>query len=141
MPPIPYCTEDALVRDEALRLKPYRDSVGKLTIGIGRNLDDVGISEAEARVLLSNDLSKVRAQLAEHLPWIKTLSAARQSVFENMAFNMGMVGLLRFNVTLAFAQAGNFDAAAEAMLQSTWANQVGDRAKRLSQQMKTDQWQ
>ncbi len=150
---IPYCTEDALKRDESVRRKPYLDCCGKywrdctctvkgkLTIGVGRNLDDVGISDDESNLMENNDLAKVRAQLVEHLPWIKNLSAARQSVFENMAFNMGVAGLLRFNVTLAFAQAGNFNAAAEAMLQSTWANQVGARAQRLSQQLKTDQWQ
>jgi len=52
-----------------LRLKPYRDSVGKLTIGVGRNLDDVGISAEEADVLLANDIAKAQAELKQALPW------------------------------------------------------------------------
>ena len=141
MPPIPQCTEDALVRDEALRLKPYRDSVGKLTIGIGRNLDDVGISESEARVMLANDLEKVRQQIAFMLPWAAKLSAARMSVLENMAFNMGMARLLGFTNTLKLIELADYGNAAAEMLKSAWATQVGARAQRLSQQMKTDQWQ
>ena len=137
----PQCTEDALLRDESLRLKPYRDSVGKLTIGVGRNLDDVGISEAEARVLLANDLEKVRSQIAFMLPWAAKLSAQRMSVLENMAFNMGMARLLGFKIALQFIEVADYDNAAKEMLSSTWATQVGARAQRLAEQMKTGQWQ
>jgi len=137
----PYCTEDALLRDEGVRLKPYRDSVGKLTIGIGRNLDDVGISLAEARMLLANDLEKVQSQISASLPWVRNLSVARQSVVENMAFNLGVNGLMAFKETLAWMEAGNYSAAADAMLQSVWARQVGIRADRLAAQMRTDEWQ
>jgi lysozyme len=141
MPPIPQCTEDALVRDESFRAKPYRDSVGKLTIGIGRNLDDVGISENEARVMLGNDLQKVRAQIAFMLPWAKKLSAVRMSVLENMAFNMGMARLLGFKTALQLMELADYGNAAVAMLDSAWAKQVGARALRLAEQMRTDQWQ
>jgi lysozyme len=137
----PYCTEDALLRDEGVRLKPYRDSVGKLTIGIGRNLDDVGISLAEARMLLANDLEKVQSQISASLPWVRNLSVARQSVVENMAFNLGVNGLMAFKETLAWMEAGNYSAAADAMLQSVWARQVGVRAERLAAQMRTGEWQ
>lgn len=150
---IPYCTEDALKRDESVRRKPYLDCCGKywrectcavkgkLTIGVGRNLDDVGISDDELTLMENNDLSKVRAQLASSLPWYGNLSAARQSVLENMGFNMGVEGMLEFKQTLALMQAENYSAAADEMLKSAWAKQVGPRAQRLSQQMKTDQWQ
>lgn len=57
-----------LVIDEGLRLRPYRDSVGKLTIGCGRNLDDVGITAAEAMMLLDNDVSRVERELVARLP-------------------------------------------------------------------------
>ena len=92
---------DQLMRHEGLRLKPYRDTVGKLTIGIGRNLDDVGISRDEAMVLLKNDIDKTITALREHLPFYDSLSEARRNVLANMAFNMGIRGLLDFVSHLA----------------------------------------
>jgi lysozyme len=135
----------ALIRDESLRLKPYKDTVGKLTIGIGRNLDDVGISHDEALVLLNNDIDKASAQVRTQLPWTVGLDDARLAVLVNMAFNMGIGdqthGLLAFHNTLALIQSGNYTAAADAMLQSKWAKQVGARAARLAEQMRTGQYQ
>lgn len=63
-----------LVRDEGKRLKPYKDTVGKLTIGVGRNLDDVGISESEAMALLDSDIAAVFAELDRHVPWWRDMT-------------------------------------------------------------------
>lgn len=131
----------ALIRDESLRLKPYKDTVGKLTIGIGRNLDDVGISHDEALVLLNNDIDKASAQVRTQLPWSIGLDDARVAVLVNMCFNLGIAGLLGFHNTLSLIQSGNYTAAADAMLQSKWASQVGPRAARLAEQMRTGQYQ
>ena len=128
--------EQALVRDEGLRTRPYRCTAGKLTIGVGRNLDDVGITPAEAMALLRNDINVVTVALDARLPWWRTLDEARQHVIINMAFNMGIATLLTFKNTLALIQAGKFEDAAAAMLQSKWARQVGPRARRLAAQMK-----
>lgn len=125
-----------LIRDEGLKLKPYRDTVGKLTIGVGRNLDDVGISEAEAATLLESDIARTAKALDLNLPWWITLSEERQRVMLNMAFNMGIRGLLGFKNTLAAIQAGKFEDAANGMLASKWAGQVGNRAQRLAQMMR-----
>lgn len=130
-----------LKRDEGLRLTPYKDSVGKLTIGIGRNLDDVGISTEEAEFLLNNDIQRAASDLVKALPWTANLDRVRNAVLVNMAFNLGIRGLLQFKNTLSLIQQGKYDQAAEAMLQSRWANQVGDRAGRLALQMKTGEWQ
>ena len=130
-----------LSRDEGIRLRPYRDSVGKLTIGIGRNLDDVGISQDEATVLLGNDIEKASAALRTQLPWTVNLDDARTGVLVNMTFNMGITTMLKFKDTLAHIQAGDYSAAADSMLQSQWARQVGARAQRLAEQMRTGQWQ
>jgi lysozyme len=132
---------EQLIRDEGLRLKAYRDSVGKLTIGVGRNLDDEGISKEEATHLLENDVSSHLADLEEHLPWATDLSDARKGVLLNMCFNMGIGGLLQFKNTLAHIQKGEYAEAASGMLTSHWAKQVGKRAIRLSKQMATDEWQ
>lgn len=130
-----------LERHESLKLKPYRDSVGKLTIGIGRNLDDVGISVKESHFLCDNDLDeRVFPALDRSLPWWRTLSAARQQVLANMCFNLGIGRLLGFKNTLALIQAGKFAEASVEMLKSKWAIQVGkepgERAYELSEMMR-----
>src|SRR5260370_41905440 len=122
---------DELIRDEGLRLRPYTDAVGKITIGIGRNLTDAGISREEAYHLLNNDLENTLADLDQHLPWWRGLDEVRQRVLANMAFNMGILRLLTFAKTLALVQAGDYPAAAGAMLGSTWAKQVRPRAIKL----------
>ena len=129
---------EQLARDEGLRLKPYRDDTGHLTIGIGRNLDAEGISMAEADFMLDNDITAVTADVYSHLDWAYTLSEARRGVLLNMAFNLGIAGLLGFRHFLAAMKVGDWDTASKEMLDSHWAVQVGDRAHRLSHQVLTD---
>lgn len=124
--------ENMLVRDEGLRLMPYRDTVGVLTIGYGRAIGRVGITEAEARILLRNDIARVRAELEAALPFFPSLSRNRQYALVNMAFNLGLAGLLKFKKMLAAVAVGNYVLASECMLQSKWATQVGHRAQRLA---------
>lgn len=126
-----------LIRHEGVRLRPYRDSVGKLTIGIGRNLDDVGISQDEAEILLDHDIQKVIQDLDTYLPWWKSLTDVRQMVLADMAFNLGITKLLGFTQTLASIKQGDFESAARHMSQSVWATQVGNRAVRLQEMMRT----
>jgi lysozyme len=124
---------------EGERLKPYPCTAGKLTIGVGRNLEDRGITAQEAAYLLSNDITSTQAALLKALPWVGTLDDVRQRVLIDMAFNMGLGTLLTFKRTLAAIQGGEFSKAAAMMLESRWAGQVGQRAKRLSQMMATGQ--
>jgi lysozyme len=98
---------DQLKRDEGLRLTPYKDSVGKTTIGYGRNLDDVGISQYEAEILLQHDLIHASQVLRDNLPWTEGLDEVRRAVLVNMSFNMGIHGLMGFKNTLGLIQAGN----------------------------------
>lgn len=125
-----------LRRDEGEVLRPYKDTVGKLTIGVGRNLDDVGISADESAYLLRNDIRKVIDGLDDKLPWWRSLSLNRQRVVVSMAFNLGMGGLLTFKNTLAAMKAGDYPRAAAGMLDSKWRVQVGNRAVRLSNLMR-----
>src|ERR1039458_3658844 len=107
---------DQLKRDEGLRLKPYKDTVGKTTIGYGRNLDDSGISEEEASYLLSNDVERTADMLSQALPAIDKLlmnDNVRWCVLVAMAFNMGINGLLQFHNMLAAVQAGDWDLRSE----------------------------
>jgi lysozyme len=129
--------KEQLVRHEGLRLKPYRCTVGKLTIGIGRNLDDCGITQSEAYVMLINDIMKCEKQLQVKIPDIYNgLDEVRKSVLLNMCFNLGISGLLGFKNTLAFIKAGDWERAANNMLVSRWAKQVGRRAIELSELMR-----
>ena len=121
-----------LKRDEGRRLKPYRDSVGKLTIGWGRNLDDVGISEAEAEAMLEADIAVAEHELDRVLPWWRELPEPAQRALANMAFNLGMPRLLGFRRMLAALGARDFETAAAESLDSKWARQVGDRAQRIA---------
>jgi lysozyme len=125
-----------LLRDEGLRLKPYRCTAGRLTIGVGRNLDDRGISESEALLLLDNDIKDCWGRLAAAQPWVLAAPEAVQEVLVNMCFNLGLAGLLAFRQTLALLQVGRHAEAAAEMLRSKWAAQVGARAERLAQRLR-----
>jgi lysozyme len=131
---------DMLIRHEGRRLKPYKDTVGKLTIGVGRNLDDVGISEQESNLLLFNDIGRVAKEATDTFTWFKSLSQVRQDVILSMLFNMGMNGLQGFHEMLSDIYRGNFAGAAEEMLKSLWAKQVGPRAIELAFMMKNDRY-
>lgn len=128
-----------LRRDEGVIRSAYPDSLGWLTIGVGRLIDarkGGGLSDDEIDFLLRNDVVKVRAELDVALPWWRGLDPVRQRVLQNMAFNLGIPGLLTFKNTLAAMKAGDWDRAAAGMLASKWASQVGERATRLARMMK-----
>lgn len=126
-----------LIEHEGLRLKPYRCTAGKLTIGVGRNLEDVGISEEEAMQLLENDIARARQAVARAFPWATAMVEARQSVLIEMVFQMGLQGVLGFSRTLQAMKAGRYTEAAAFMLESLWAKQTPARAKRLARIMAT----
>lgn len=125
-----------LIRHEALRLKAYKCKAGKVTIGVGRNLDDVGITEQEAMILLTGDILRVTREAAT-FPWFKSLSTVRQDVVLNMIFNLGLDGFRGFPRTIAALSNQNYQLAATEMLNSRWAAQVGRRAVELAQMMRT----
>jgi lysozyme len=124
-----------LVRDEAVRLKPYRCTAGKLTIGVGRNIDDRGITNAEAMHLLNNDVAICEADLTKILPNWRELSDSRQRVMLNMVFNLGRDRLSKFTKFIGCMKMGDFEGAAREMMDSAWATQVGQRAVRLRDMM------
>ena len=127
---------EQLKRHEGFRSKPYRDSIGKLTIGFGRNLDDVGIDGSEAEILLEADIDRA-LDAASRFIWFRLLETARQSVVVNMIFNLGLQKFSGFKNMIRFIELKNYALAAKEMLNSKWASQVGDRAKELAQIMET----
>lgn len=124
--------------DEGCKLKPYYCTAGKLTIGVGRNLEDTGITKAEAQFMLEGDIVRLMKELDELFPEWRDLSETRQMVVLNMCFNMGTFGFLNFKRTIAYMRDERFAEAADEMLRSQWAEQVGARAKRLSDAMRED---
>lgn len=120
-----------LIRDEGIVLKPYRCTSGKLTVGVGRNLDDMGITESEAQFMLETDIVRCMAELDKACPWWRDLSEGRQHALLNMNFNMGWPRLSGFRNMLAALKSGDYKKAAHEAFQSHWSGQVGQRANRI----------
>jgi lysozyme len=149
---------EKLILHEGLKLQVYQDTLGIDTIGIGRNLEDRGISkeelddmdiptighiyeygitEADAVYLATNDVQIVEKELLEAHPCVAELDAVRQLVLVDMAFNMGVPRLRKFKKMWAAVHEKDFPTAAKEMLDSRWANQVKSRSVKLANMMHT----
>ena len=120
---------------QGLQLKPWPWGQGRVTIGYGRDLYGVGISEAEAGILLDNDIQGVYRQL-QGRPWFDEQNPIRQQVLIDMGFNLGLPRLLHFKKMLTALLNQDHIEAARQMLDSRWAVQVGGRAERLAAMMR-----
>ena len=147
---------DKLVVSEGLRLQVYKDTLGIDTIGIGRNLEDrgitkeelewmdipnidvvyeMGITEADAVYLATNDVQIVEEELLRAHPCVDRLDSVRQLILMDMAFNMGVPRLCKFYNMWNAIHEEKYDIAAKEMLDSRWANQVKSRAIKLANAM------
>jgi lysozyme len=137
--------ERQLRGDEGEEPCVYPDHLGFSTIGVGRLVDKrkpgAGLRSDEISYLLHNDIDDRIEALTRRLPWFQNLDDARRGVLLNMAFQLGVDGLLGFKNTLALIKDGKYDLAAHAMGQSLWAKQTPARAERMAEQMRTGQWQ
>jgi lysozyme len=136
-----------LLRDEGFRPAPYRDTRGFSTVGIGHNLDanplpneNYPMTVERAKEILTEDVARIWVKLQNDLPWVKGLSDVYVAVLTNMSFNMGAKGLEAFHHMLGDVQSGNYTQAAVDGSQSAWYTEVGERAERLMEQLKTGQW-
>jgi lysozyme len=142
--PKPADIASQLRRDEGEVLSAYQDHLGYWTLGVGRLIDPRrggGISAGESAYLLANDIGRIETLLDARLPWWRDLDDARRGVLVNMAFQLGVQGLLGFAATLALVQQRRWADAAAQMLQSKWAGQTPERAQRLARQMESGRWQ
>jgi len=130
-----------LIDHEGLKLKPYKCTSDKLTIGVGRNLEARGITEEEALLMLDNDIVYFEEQLRRRFQNFRDITPCRQAVLVNMAFNLGVNGLLKFKNMLIALINEDFDEAAAQLLNSRYAEQVGKRAHELADQLQTGEWQ
>ena len=141
---------------EGVKLTPYKCPAGYLTIGVGRNLETNPISEEENKVvgdwrhgitknaafyLLRNDIKRVEQECREHIPFWKHLDDERQYVLLDMAFNLGIKGLLRFKKMLYDMGIGNYRGAAKECLNSKYAKQTGKRAQRIAKTIETGRFE
>jgi lysozyme len=132
-----------LRRDEGVEYKPYKDTMGVDTVGVGHNLQasplpdgwSYPLTDEQVNVLLTQDIQAVFADLDHNLPWWVNLNDVRQRVLSNMAFNLGITKLLGFKNTLAAMRQGKYKDASSGMLNSAWASQVKGRAVRLADMM------
>lgn len=157
--------EQELIRDEGIKLRPYKDSLGIWTVSVGRNLEDKGLTrnelsslglnvnlkkeqvisvllergltKQECLMLLSNDIDDAWDDLTTALPWIEQKPEVVQRVLTNMVFNLGISRFLKFKQTISFIRLDKYAEAAAEMLDSKWASQTGARAIRLSNLIKS----
>jgi len=128
--------ESLLIRHEDLKLFPYICPAGKLTIGVGRNLEERGISYEEAMFMLANDITDAWKDLSEIFIDFGDFTEDRQCALVDMIINLGRGGFEKFVKTIAHIKAGEWEEASIEMLDSRWASQVGYRAEELSGMIK-----
>jgi len=131
---------ESIKKHEGLRLKVYTCPAGKQTIGYGRNLEDNGISEKEANMFLDEDIFHISFELRHKLfnegIMLFTLPSHVKNVLIEMAYQIGLNGLLKFKKTLEYIRNTDYEKASKEMLNSKWAKQTPNRAKALSNLMK-----
>lgn len=139
--------ERQLIAHEALRVWPYDDKTGKrvtalpsggnLTLGVGHNLFARALTRDQCLLIFRDDLAITIGELVTAFPWFERLDPARQAVLVDMAFNLGIPKLTKFAHALAAMAHGHYREASVHMLESDWADQVGNRALTLATMMET----
>lgn len=131
---------DLIKLHEGLRIKVYTCPAGKLTVGYGRNLEERGLTESEAAILLENDIQDMTEKLSSRYFWFWKLGAVRRAVVIDMSYNLGLAGFHGFQNMIRAIEMSDYGKAATEMLDSRWSKQVGQRSHRLAQMMRSNQW-
>ena len=129
--------EEQLIRHEGYRDRPYEDSVGVLTIGIGHNLEAHPVKKEIIMEWFREDITEAVEELMRAYPWVGDIKQERREVFINMVFNLGLPRFSGFRKMLKHAEKGEWEEAADQALDSKWAKQVGGRAIELSYQLRS----
>ena len=132
---------ETLRRHEGVKNTLYKCTSDKWTIGVGRNLEDVGLSEEEIDFLLLNDIVRTKELMDDYIPWHSDLDEVRQEALINFVFNVGIGTTMKFKNAMAALEEHDYDTAATEMLDSNWAKQVGSRAIEITQMIKTGEYQ
>ena len=131
---------EMLKRHEGVESHAYKCSENKITIGVGRNVDKsggLGLSDDEVDYLLQNDIDRVSRELNSEYEWFAGLDDVRQDAMIDISFNLGQTRLRAFKNALAAMAKGDWRAAADEFMDSRWSGQVGNRAKELTEMIRT----
>ena len=132
-----------LKRHEGVETHAYECSEGKVTVGVGRNIDKeggIGLSDDEVDYLLQNDVERVIKELAAEYPWFSDLDDVRRDAMVDISFNLGATRLRLFKRALAAMEVGNYAEASTEFLDSKWARQVGGRALELTDMISSGEY-
>tara|TARA_R100001163_G_C5005866_1_gene153421 strand:- start:162 stop:581 length:420 start_codon:yes stop_codon:yes gene_type:complete len=134
---------EMIKRHEGVKSKVYLCSAGYETIGVGRNISEsgLGLSDDEINYLLANDIERVKGELSETYFWFVAMNEARQDAMIDICFNLGLTRLRGFVKALTAMSREQFDVAADEFMDSKWAKQVGTRAIRLTEMIRTGEYQ
>lgn len=135
---------EMLRRHEGVKQFAYRCTANKITIGVGRCVDEdggIGLCDAEIDFLLSNDIDRVETELESNFSWYKNLNLARKDAMISIAFNLGLTRLLKFEKALGFMASGDYIMAGMEFDNSLWSKQVGARAEELCQMIETGEYE
>ena len=128
--------KEMLKRHEGFCARAYQCPSGRWTIGYGRNIEDLGITEDEAKYLLTNDIVRVNKEAYEKFPWFAELTLKRRIAILSMIFQLGIVRFSQFRATIAYLVKGEFDKAADEALDSLWARQTPSRAREVTDMLR-----
>ena len=129
-----------LKRHEGVESHAYHCSENKVTIGVGRNVDKaggLGLSDDEVDYLLQNDIDRGSGELDSEYEWFAGLDEVRQDAMIDISFNLGQTRLRAFKKALAAMSEGDWGEAAAQFMDSRWSGQVGNRAKELTEMIRT----
>ena len=132
---------NTLRRHEGVKNTLYKCTSDKWTIGVGRNLEDVGLSEEEIDMLLKNDITRTEELLDEYMDWWSDLDYVRQDAMINFVFNVGIGTAMKFKKAMTALEEGDYEIAADEMMDSNWSKQVGDRAVEVTEMIRTGEYQ
>lgn len=132
--------QNLLIQDEGLKLNPYICTASKLTIGVGHNIDDNGISEETAMFILDEDLKQAINDLRTIFSFKIDTDSPRHCALISLMFNIGLTRFKKFNKMILAAKLGDWDHAADELKASKWYTQVGNRGPKLTLMLKTDKW-
>ena len=132
---------NTLRRHEGVKNTLYKCTSDKWTIGVGRNLEDVGLSEEEIDMLLQNDITRTEGLLDEYMDWWSDLDYVRQDAMINFVFNVGIGTAMKFKKAMTALEEGDYEIAADEMMDSNWSKQVGDRAVEVTEMIRTGEYQ
>lgn len=125
---------------EGLRLFPYTDTQGFLTVGWGHNLSAKGLTHTQASMILTDDIAEAKAACVRAFPWFGALDEVRQAAMVDLCFNMGIASLSLFKTTLGLIRDGQYVESSKQLMNSLYARQVGHRAVRIAEMLRSGRW-